>query len=85
MQEKHKKAKIITIYGSNSCLFCREAKKLARRMCNTVRFIEGLNAQEMKKVMNLNKAPTTIPQILVDGKHIGGYSDLEKKSKKIFK
>ena len=74
---KKKKYKQKTIYGKASCWFCRESKKIAKTMSRSVIFIQA-SAKTMQSVLKLQKAPTTIPQIVVNNKHIGGYTNLLK-------
>ena len=71
-----KKVKQITIYGENWCPYCRNAKELAKRISKKVSFVSGKSGEELKKKLKLKKIKQTIPQIVVDGKHIGGFNKL---------
>ena len=67
----------ITIYGEQWCPFCRNAKTLARKMTKNYKFISGKSGEELKKLLKSKNIPKTIPQIVVNGKHIGGFTNLE--------
>lgn len=67
----------IVIYGEKWCPFCKAAKRDAKKkLSKSVKLITGLSGAEMKKKLKLKRIPKTIPQIQVDGKYIGGYSNL---------
>ena len=68
----------ITIYGDLKCPFCVEAKKQAKLMARSVKFISKKSKQEIKALLKIKTLPQTIPQIVVDGKYIGSYSHLIK-------
>ena len=68
----------IIIYGENWCPFCKNAKSLAKKMTKNYKFIPGKSGIELKKLIKSRNIPKTIPQITVDGKHIGGFSNLQK-------
>ena len=70
---KHK----IIIYGEKWCPFCRNAKLLAKKITTNYKFVSGKSGATLKKLLKSRNIPATIPQIVVDGKHIGGFSNLE--------
>lgn len=70
---KHK----IIIYGENWCPFCRNAKLLAKKITTNYKFVSGKSGLTLKKLLKSRNIPKTIPQIVVDGKHIGGFSNLQ--------
>lgn len=70
----------IDIYTSSTCPYCTKAKKLLQML--------GLNFTEhnvdnsfdtMCKDLEkeFNRPVATVPQIIINGKYVGGYSDLE--------
>lgn len=67
----------IEIYGTEFCISCKYAKQYCNKNNYSYEFkdisnCEGTNyLEELKE--RLGKAPKTIPQIFVEGKHIGGY------------
>ena len=75
-KSKLKQPKII-IYGEKWCPFCRNAKSLAKKMTKDYKFVSGKSGVELKKLLKSKNIPKTIPQIVVDGKHIGGFTHLQ--------
>ena len=73
---KLKQPKII-IFGEKWCPFCRNAKLLAEKMTKDYKFVSGKSGVELKKLLKSKNIPKTIPQITVNGKHIGGFTNLE--------
>ena len=72
-----KKQSTIIIYGEKWCPFCRNAKSLAKKMTKQFKFIRGKSGLELKMLLKSQNIPKTIPQIVVDGKHIGGFTNLQ--------
>ena len=77
IKKKVIKPKII-IYGEKWCPFCRNAKELSTKVTKSVKFISGKSGTQLRKILKLTNVPRTIPQIVVNGKHIGGFSNLQK-------
>lgn len=67
---------MIKIYGTEGCHFCKMAVELANSMEKEYEYIDA--AEDMTEFSKLFPSARTVPQILVDGEHIGGYSDLVK-------
>lgn len=72
----------IEIYTLPTCPFCIKAKEKLRD--NYLDFTEhdiSDNEDEMRRQLamrfNLPNSMATVPQILINGKHIGGYTDLK--------
>lgn len=67
----------IELYVSNNCPFCTQAKALLEK--KKVKWIE-YNIQEdptkVAEVLQRSGGKKTVPQIFINGKHIGGYSEL---------
>lgn len=67
----------VTVYSSASCAFCIKAKALLDKW--QIEFTEvcidndDTARQEFEQVTN---AAPTVPQIVIDGKPIGGFSEL---------
>lgn len=72
-----KKQHKIIIYGENWCPFCRNSKSLAKKMTKDLKFISGKSGLNLKKLLKSRIVPKTIPQIVVNGKHIGGFTNLQ--------
>lgn len=75
----------ILIYGKNKCSYCNNAKKLAKSLKNKIDdfkydYIDieklGMSIKELSK--KLKKEISTVPQIIIDNKYIGGYEEFKK-------
>lgn len=73
----------ITIYGKDDCSFCKRAVALAKQLDagNNIESYEyvdivaaGIDAAGLAEIVG--KPVRTVPQILADGKSIGGYNEL---------
>lgn len=73
----------ITIYGKDDCSFCKRAVALSdqlieRGLAASHKYVniveEGIDAAGLADIMG--KVVRTVPQILVDGKPLGGYTEL---------
>ena len=68
---------MIEIYGTDNCVFCDKAKELSETYNKEYTYIdvtetEDTTAAFFKKFPNVR----TVPQIVWEGKHIGGYTEL---------
>ena len=67
----------IEIYSSPLCGFCYSAKKLLSKKGADFKEINVLTDSARKKeMMNRAGGCHTVPQIFIDGKHIGGCDEL---------
>jgi glutaredoxin 1 len=71
----------ITIFGKQSCGFCRRAKELCEINQLVYRYVdievEGISQADLEKTVG---APvTTVPQIFIGQEHIGGFDQLNQK------
>lgn len=69
-----------TIYTKTACPYCSKAKQHLDKMgieYNEVEVGQDITTEEFK--MRFNGA-TTVPQIILDENHIGGYDDLVKQT-----
>ncbi len=67
----------VEIYSSKTCGFCHLAKRLF--MAKSVQFKEyDVTSEPVKRVEmeQRSKGGRTVPQIFIDGTHIGGCNDL---------
>jgi glutaredoxin 3 len=67
----------VEIYTKPTCGFCHMAKRLLNS--KSVSFAEtNITAQPAKRAEMVQRANggTTVPQIFIDGKHVGGCDDL---------
>lgn len=71
----------VVVFTLPSCKFCKSAKELLNK--KNLKFEElevisdSLNMAKMMKVVKGRVHPITMPQIFIDGKYIGGFSELE--------
>lgn len=72
------------IFGRPGCPFCVRAKELAEKLTEShqgfeFRYIdihaEGISKQDLEK--SVGKPVETVPQIFIDQKHIGGFTEFE--------
>ena len=66
----------ITIYSKVNCPNCNKAKNILLKFNPTILILDKDFSREefFKKFPNIK----TLPQVIIDNKHIGGYNDLEK-------
>ena len=68
----------ITIYSKPNCIFCDKAKALVKGLdliYEEKMFGKDFNSPE-ELYEAVGKQVRTMPQILIDDKHIGGYNEL---------
>lgn len=69
------------VYSKNNCPYCVRAKKLLDD--RQIEYVE-LDAVALRDALiervtaATGAAPRTVPQIFIDGNHVGGYDDLVK-------
>ena len=68
----------ITIYSKPNCVFCDKAKTMVKKLGLT--YEEKMFGKDFKTPDELfeavGKQVRTMPQIIIDEKHIGGYNEL---------
>lgn len=64
------------VWSKNQCTFCDQAKKLLKE--NNIEFEERKIGDDWTKEQLLEAVPNarTVPQIFLDEKHIGGFTEL---------
>lgn len=71
----------IEIFTIPTCPFCRKAKEMLEdNYLNFTEYDISRKEDEMRKRLGLKfgiKGRVTVPQIVINGKHIGGYSELK--------
>lgn len=68
---------MVTIYGTTNCTYCQRAKQLCNEMGLSFVYKPVDDDNEYRREFKeLFPEAKTVPQILWDGKHIGGYTDL---------
>ncbi|CNK20930.1 glutaredoxin 3 [Yersinia aldovae] len=66
----------IEIYTKATCPFCHRAKALLNAKGAAFQEIAIDNAPARREEMITRSGRTTVPQIFIDGQHIGGCDDL---------
>ena len=67
----------IIVYSKPACVYCDKAKALLTRL--GLQYTEKVVTKDIslsELFEELGKQVRTIPQITIDGKHIGGYNEL---------
>jgi glutaredoxin 3 len=65
-----------TVYSKDSCSFCVRAKELLTEYSFEYRERDVSNPDIRQELLTLLPNAKTVPQIFIDGSHIGGYSEL---------
>ena len=67
------------VYGTKSCGWCESVVRSLKKHTTSVTKLdvsEPENLAEMKKIVG--DGAKTVPQVVIDGKHIGGYTETER-------
>ena len=68
----------VTIYGKDNCPYCDMAKKLSERKGYDTTYKKLGQDFDALEMAELFPHARTFPQIIADGKAIGGYTEFEK-------
>lgn len=71
----------VEIYTKSYCGYCQRAKKLLKRKGLSFYEYEITNDNIMRDEMIARSGRTTVPQVFIDGIHVGGGVDLAKANK----
>ncbi len=75
--EQHEKQHKIIIYTKSYCPYCVRAKQLLKNKNLEYQEIDVEHDQELfEQMLDKSNGQKTVPQIFINGKHIGGCSDL---------
>ncbi len=66
----------VIVYSTTYCGFCQRAKQLLDRKNIPYTEIDVTNDTALREKMEADSGRRTVPQIFIDGKHIGGCDDL---------
>ena len=69
--------KEIIVYTTNLCGYCNAAKMWLQNHGLEFKKINLDDGNEREKFMGINPYLRTSPQIICDGKNLGGFTDLE--------
>ena len=67
----------VTIYSTGTCPICDQTKILLRKWkiaYDEVRI--DLDRSKLREFSEVTNGARTVPQLVIDGKHIGGFTDL---------
>ena len=67
----------VEIYSKTFCSFCVRAKRLLEsKRIEFAEYVIDMDAGKRQEMIQRAGGRTTVPQIFIDGRHIGGCSDL---------
>lgn len=67
----------VEIYTKMMCPYCVRAKRLlAERKAELVEYAVDFGGEKKSEMIQRANGRTTVPQVFIDGKHIGGSDDL---------
>ena len=73
---------MIEIYGKPMCAFCDKAKALCENLGLEYTYKSLGTDYSMEELLENFPGARTVPQIKIDGKSIGGFTELEEHVKK---
>jgi glutaredoxin 3 len=69
---------MIIIYSTLSCPYCNNAKALLdKKGVEYKEILVDKDPSQLKEMLAKSNGRRTVPQIFIDGKHIGGFDDLK--------
>ena len=66
----------ITIYTTDYCPFCHQAKHLLRQKKATFIEIDVGARPDLRSFLRSASGQTTVPQIFINGRSVGGFTDI---------
>ena len=68
------------IYGTSKCGWCDRVAKMLEDIGTTVEKIDVSGSKDLLKEMQkaAGEKVTTVPQVIIDGKYIGGFTEVER-------
>ena len=66
----------IIIYSKDPCPYCVRAKMLLQRKGRVFKEIKVTNEKIMEEMLKKSGGMKTVPQIFINGRHVGGCDDL---------
>jgi len=68
------------VYGTPRCSWCDRVSKMLNNSEIEVEKIDVSESKENLKLMKsvAGKTTTTVPQVIIDGKFVGGYTEVER-------
>jgi glutaredoxin 3 len=69
--------KSVEIYTGNFCGYCTRAKRLlSQKGVNFIEYPVGRDRGKRAEMVQRSRGGRTVPQIFIDGRHVGGYDEL---------
>ena len=76
--EKDIKQMKVLIYSKRGCHYCRQAKQLSRHMQYKTKVIDLSDPDQFDTLRWFElEGYSTVPQVFVDGEHVGGFAEFE--------
>jgi glutaredoxin 3 len=66
----------VTIYTTDWCSFCRQAKRLLTQKNAAFTEIDVDGRPDLRSFLKSASGQRTVPQVFINGESIGGYSEL---------
>jgi len=67
----------IELYSGPFCAYCVMAKQLLKRMgLNYREYNVRADSAKLEEMLSRSGGARTIPQVFINGRHVGGYDDL---------
>jgi glutaredoxin 3 len=67
----------VIVYATDTCPYCRRAEAFLKEKGIAFREVDVSNDPSMReKLVEMTGGLRTVPQIFIDGRSIGGYSDM---------
>jgi len=68
------------IYGTSKCGWCDRVAKMLEDIGTTVEKIDVSGSKDLLKEMQkaAGEKVTTVPQVIIDGKYVGGFTEVER-------
>ena len=76
MSKRDPSASQVVVYSSPYCGYCAAAKRLIRSKGADFLEINVVSGSERRREMLELTGQQTVPQILIGGRHVGGYAEL---------
>ncbi|MEO0997399.1 MAG: glutaredoxin 3 [Pseudomonadota bacterium] len=69
-------ARGVVMYSTGWCPYCMAARDLLQRKGVAYEEIDVMDAPEQRREMRERSGRTSVPQVFIGERHIGGYDDL---------
>ena len=66
----------VLVYGTQTCPYCRMAEQLLRQKGVVAEYVRVDTDRERRVEMTRRSGRTSVPQIFIGDRHIGGYLEL---------